>query len=436
MEDLLIIFVILAFFACVFIIIIIINIFTDGIKYPKLKKEFEDLKKEKTTLRQHKEYEIRELNRNYTKEIEDLHKQYRTKIFNLDSDFKDKIYNYTKEIEDLKAETKIKELQAKEKFLKNELEIKKELANYKLNPIMINLYNEYYEKVTKRHQDYFIYKTRPSIKSAEIIANFKNDYKNLQIENRQLKLILSQFIPDEEIDNKESKEESSFDVEEKAYKYVRLPKEQWEKLTYVEKLDVVLERYKNSWKDKLNIGLEFERYCGYLYEKKGYQVKYWGILNGKSDGGIDLVAKSKTKTLYIQCKYWGTSKTIRENTISQLFGSALKMALDNGETYETFIKKIKSEKIRIILLTKTEISEEAKSFCEKLNVIYQEKIEIKQNYPRVKLVYGEEKIFYIPTDLQYDNISFGSTNKEYGRAFTCKEAEEKGYRHCYRWRNL
>lgn len=299
---------------------------------------------------------------------------------------------------------------------------------------MNSIFEEYTEKRLNTYDEYFRYKKRPSIKTADFVKELKNEYKRLEKENRELNLLLSQFISDEEVNMNEGKEESSFDVEEKAYEYVKLSKEKWDNLNYIEKLDVVLERYKNSWKNKLNIGLEFERYCGYLYEKKGYQVKYWGILNGKTDGGIDLVAKNKTKTLYIQCKYWGTSKTIRENTISQLFGSALKMALDSGETYESFIKKIKMEKIRIILLTKTEISEEAKIFCEKLNVIYQEKIEINQNYPRVKLVYGEEKIFYIPTDLQYDNISFGSTNKEYGRAFTCKEAEEKGYRHCYKWK--
>lgn len=376
--------------------------------------------------------------RDYGYEIEILKKKLELEkkelIFNYELKLSKQQVEYENQITKLKDNKHIEAMKKKEKLLRTEFQVKKDLASYKLNPIMIKLYDDFFKKSIEDYQNYFSNKIRPSMKSAEILGEIKNDYKNLQIENRQLKLMLSEFIPDEETNTKEEKEESSFDVEEKAYKYGRLPKEQWEKLTYVEKLDVVLERYKNSWKDKLNIGLEFERYCGYLYEKKGYQVKYWGILNGKSDGGIDLVAKSKTKTLYIQCKYWGTSKTIRENTISQLFGSALKMALDNGETYETFIKKVKSEKIRIILLTKTEISEEAKSFCEKLNVIYQEKIEIKQNYPRVKLVYGEEKIFYIPTDLQYDNISFGSTNKEYDRAFTCKEAEEKGYRHCYKWR--
>ena len=382
-----------------------------------------------------------EKNKKLVKEYSEIYSNLLLKNHKLEEEKKE-LYNYNKilikeeqiKIEELRHKNELEKIKEERKNLLLETELKKELASYKINGVMNSIFEEYTEKRLNTYDEYFRYKKRPSIKTADFVKELKNEYKRLEKENRELNLLLSQFISDEEVNMNEGKEESSFDVEEKAYEYVKLSKEKWDNLNYIEKLDVVLERYKNSWKNKLNIGLEFERYCGYLYEKKGYQVKYWGILNGKTDGGIDLVAKNKTKTLYIQCKYWGTSKTIRENTISQLFGSALKMALDSGETYESFIKKIKMEKIRIILLTKTEISEEAKIFCEKLNVIYQEKIEINQNYPRVKLVYGEEKIFYIPTDLQYDNISFGSTNKEYGRAFTCKEAEEKGYRHCYKWK--
>ncbi|WP_278538627.1 restriction endonuclease [Fusobacterium varium] len=390
----------------------LIDTFKTGLKYPDMRKKMYILEKEKD-----------QLIHNFYAEKEKIINSYEKIIFSL----KEK-----KEIEEI--ETKERFLKEEEKSLKIQLAIKTDLSNFKLNNIMIEFYNDFFEKKIKNLENHFLYKKNPSLKSAQILSEIKKDYKNLQIENRQLKLALSEFIPDEEENTTVEKEDSSFDDEIKAYKYGRLPKEQWDKLTYVKKLDTVLERYKNSWKDKLNIGLEFERYCGYLYEKKGYQVKYWGILNGKADGGIDLIAKNKNKILYIQCKYWGNSKTIRENTISQLFGSALKMAIDNGETYDSFIKKVKSEKIRIILLTKTEISEEAKQFCEKLNIIYQEKVEINSNFPRVKLVYGEDKIFYIPTDLQYDNIIFSSTSKEYGRCHTCKEAENLGYRHCYKWR--
>ena len=325
---------------------------------------------------------------------------------------------------------KLKEIEALNQQNLLDMKIKKELSNYKLNQTMLDIFEEYTEKRLNGSINYFTLKKRPSLKSAEYIREIKDEYKELEKENRELKLILSQFISDEEMIGKE---ESSFDTEEKAYKYGKISKETWQKLSYIEKLDIVLEKYKNTWKDKLNIGLEFERYCGYTFEKAGFKVKYWGILNGKKDGGIDLVARKKEKTLYIQCKYWGNSKTIRENTISQLFGASLKMAIDEGENCETFMKKVKSKKIEMMLLTKTELSIEAKEFCKKLDVVYFENIEIK-DYPRVKLVEGTEKIFYIPTDLQYDNIVFNSTSKEYKRVVSCKEANDLGYRHCFKWR--
>lgn len=395
----------------------LIKIFKLGLETPNLINKLRNLENEKENLK-----------RNHWNEIEKLEKTFKNEKTKLINDYE--IY-----ITGLKYEKETKLIEAKERVLKLELEIKKDLVNYKLNNTMKILYNDFFEKGIKKMENHFLYKKHPSLKSAQLLSEIKEDYKRLQIENKELNLLLSEFIPDEEeISILKVKEKSSFDNELTAYKYGKLSKEQWNKLTYVEKLDIVLEKYRNSWKDKLNIGLEFERYCGYLYEKKGYQVKYWGILNGKADGGIDLIAKNKTKILYIQCKYWKTSKLIRENTIAQLFGSALKMAIDNGETYDSFIKKVETQQIRIILLTKTEISEEAKEFCKKLNVIYQEKIEIAPDYPRVKLVYGEDKIFYIPTDLQYDNIIFSSTNKEYSRSYTCKEAEKLGYRHCFKWR--
>lgn len=363
--------------------------------------------------------------KNLKVENEKLKNEEELKKIQLENDIeiakKDKAHK--RKLEKIEAETKQKEI---------DQQLKIELSQYKINSTMNKIFEEYTEKRLMKFENFFRTKKNPSMKSAEYIKEIKEEYKQLESENRKYSLILSEFF-DEEENTKEEMEANSFESEDEAYKYGKVEKEVWNNLSYIEKLDVVLERYKNTWKNKLNIGLEFERYCGYLYEKKGYQVKYHGILNGKADGGIDLIAKNKKETIYIQCKYWGNNKLIRENTISQLFGSALKMALDNGESYESFIQKIIENKISILLLTKTAISEEAKMFCEKLKVKYKESIEIDSEYPRVKLVYGEERIFYIPTDLQYDNINFGSTNKDYARAYSCKEAENLGYRHCFKW---
>lgn len=337
------------------------------------------------------------------------------------------------ELENLKSEL-IKEHEKKLKelsFIKNNLEAEKQMLDFKMNPAMKKIYNDFYEKHLASYEKYFRFKKNPSYKSADYVREIKAEFKELQLENRKLKLLLSEFIEDD--DKEDKKEEDFFNNEEKAYRYNRITKEEWKKLTYIQKLDLTVVRYREKWKNKLNIGLEFERYCGYLYEKSGYTVEYNGILKGKSDGGIDLIAYNKNKKIYIQCKYWSAHKQIRENTITQLFGSALKMAIDNGETYESFIERVKAEKIRIVLLTKTELSDDAKKFCSILNILYKENIEINSNYPIIKGVEGEERIFYIPTDFHYDNIKYKSTYKKYCRFKTCEEAERMGYRHCYKW---
>lgn len=365
--------------------------------------------------------------------------------------FEDVVRNKDKEIQNLKnnmanvkveteniiknIETEKNKLNEKLKFIKINFEAKECLLKYELNPRMVKIYNDFYEKHLKSYEEYFRFKKNPSYKSADYIKEIKSEYKRLQVKNKQLELLLSKFLEEKNENITETEKiENTFDDGERAYRYNKITKEEWAKLSYIEKLDLTVSRYKEKWKDKLNIGLEFERYCGYLYEKNDYKVDYNGILKGKSDGGIDLIASNKNKKIYIQCKYWSINKQIRENAITQLFGSALKKAIDDGETYNSFIEKLNSEKIRIVLLTKTELSLEAKLFCKKLNILYKEKIEINPNYPIVKGVSGEERIFYIPTDLQYDNIKYKSTSKEYCRFKTCKEAEQAGYRHCYKWR--
>lgn len=342
----------------------------------------------------------------------------------------------TRKKEDLdnKKEEYEKSILENEKERKN-LEFKESLLNYKLNSTMLKIYNDFYEKYLNEYIDFFSTKKNPSIKSSEYLKEIKTEFKETKIKTLKLELLLSQFI-DDEIEKeklKSEKEKNILDDSFSAHIYSQLSKEEWNRLTYIEKLDLIVKKYKERQKDKLNIGLEFERYCGYLYENEGYSVKYNGILKGKSDGGIDLIATKKDKILFIQCKYWGKDKMIRENTISQVYGSALKMSLDRGENYKSFIDKLFSKNIEILILTKTILSEEAKEFCEKLNVSFKENIEINQEYPIIKCVYGEEKIFYIPTDFQYDNIRFGSTYKKYSRVDSCKKASELGYRHAFRW---
>ena len=80
---------------------------------------------------------------------------------------------------------------------------------------------------------------------------------------------------------------------------------------------------------KVEIGKMYERYIGFLYETKGYDVFYHGITLGKGDLGRDLICKTPTETLIIQCKYWSQFKTIHEKHIFYFFGTIFEYKINN-----------------------------------------------------------------------------------------------------------
>ena len=114
---------------------------------------------------------------------------------------------------------------------------------------------------------------------------------------------------------------------------------------------------------------------------------------GMEDMGIDLLASKEEKNLVIQCKRWGAEKIVRENTVCQLFGSTAMMA------------------------------------------VYPVTNEDLEKYPCIKCNISKdgERIYHLPFDQQYDKISISGKD---GALYVCtaKEAEDKGFRHAYRWR--
>lgn len=282
------------------------------------------------------------------------------------------------------------------------------------------VYQEIFKEKLTKMEEFFMSKKHPSKKASEFIKESKEYITEIEIDNRKLRLALSHFVDGVEGYNELVQEKRMAGLEK------------YNELSDTEKKEKKLLKYQEKQKSLLEIGFAFERYYGYLMEEKGYSVKYHGILNGTGDGGIDLIAYDKKTTKYIQCKYWSNRKVIRENTVSQLYGSALNIELQQGSTMEKFIKDIKSGKVQLVLATKTVLSEEAKAFAKRLNIIYEEGIELK-DYPMVKLVEGENKVFYVPNDANYDKIIYESTTKKYGRCNTCKEAEDLGYRSEHKW---
>lgn len=56
--------------------------------------------------------------------------------------------------------------------------------------------------------------------------------------------------------------------------------------------------------EKIHAGEEYEKFIGKKYETSGYKVEYRGLILGKQDGGIDLVAENDEKVVLVQCKNW------------------------------------------------------------------------------------------------------------------------------------
>lgn len=203
-----------------------------------------------------------------------------------------------------------------------------------------------------------------------------------------------------------------------------IPDIEYEKMTPCERNQKALERYRESHKSNVQIGRLYERYIGYEYESKGYEISYYGALYGLEDLGRDLIAKKRGEILIIQCKYWSKEKRIRENAICQLYGTTIKYRLDHpGE-----------KKIKAVMVTSTICSDVAHKFAEFLGVEIIEK-KLYKNYPMIKCNISKdgEKIYHLPFDQQYDKIKIEPNKGEF-YAETCMEAELNSFRRAWRWR--
>lgn len=195
-------------------------------------------------------------------------------------------------------------------------------------------------------------------------------------------------------------------------------------LSPVERNQKALNRYIESHKSKVQIGRLYERFIGFEYEKQGYQVKYFGALEGKEDLGRDLIAQKGSTILIIQCKYWAKEKTIRENAICQLYGTGLKYKIEHkGNKY----------RIKNVLVTSTSCSEMAHEFAKALDIDIIENYPLK-NYPMVKCNIGKdgEKIYHLPFDQMYDRVKIEPEKGE-KYAENCLEAELLGFRRAFKW---
>ena len=204
-----------------------------------------------------------------------------------------------------------------------------------------------------------------------------------------------------------------------------LSKEEYHRLSSVERNQIALDRYWSRPKNKWQLGRDYERYIGYLFENNGYNVYYQGILEGFDDLGRDLICKKKEKTIIVQCKRWSKYKTIHEKHVNQLYGTFIKYTIDYP-----------NEKVEAILYTTTKLSDRAKEFAKYLSIGIDEEFQLDEKYPSIKCNISRrngEKIYHLPFDQQYDRTLIEEERNEC-YIDTVKKAENLGFRRAWRWR--
>jgi Holliday junction resolvase len=202
---------------------------------------------------------------------------------------------------------------------------------------------------------------------------------------------------------------------------------EYQKLSPCQRNQLALDRYfslrqKSAWL----AGAAYERFIGFLYEKEGFSVVYQGIKEGKNDLGIDLVCHKNNTFIIIQCKRWSVHKQIpiRENAIAQIYGAS---------RYFAYTRKIDIRQVTPMLVTSYKLSDCAREFADMLGVGYKENLHL-DKYPCIKCNISrtnKEKIYHLPFDSAYDNTIIEKNKGEFW-AFTCEEAESKGFRRAFK----
>ena len=201
-----------------------------------------------------------------------------------------------------------------------------------------------------------------------------------------------------------------------------LSPQEYRSLSSDDRLQLALERYSKRQKSNWQIGIEYERYVGYCYEKKGYRVRYNGATEGLEDMGRDLIISKDKKMYVIQCKRWSVEKTIHEKHIFQLYGTTILQKMEHPDCT-----------VGSLFITTTSLSDLAKSCADYLDITVVENFPLKE-YPLIKCNVSKDgdQIYHLPFDQQYDRVIINPSDGDF-YASTIAEAESKGFRHAWRW---
>lgn len=289
-------------------------------------------------------------------------------------------------------------------------------------------------------ETYLRTKKQPAIKAADVLKEYgkrlREAEKNAFICKGILEYYESLFpwlidfrdAPDDVITQAGVEDTSNDDPASKL-----LSRSEWSNLSKTEKFQKALDRYQARHKTNWEIGRDFERFVGYEYECEGWDVTFYGAIQGFEDMGRDLIVKKNNSIKIIQCKYWAKEKIIHEKHIFQLFGTCVSYSLNNGIINQKQTLQQQSV-VDGVFIASCSLSETAKMVASILGI---KVIEFKklEKYPCVKCNIGKngEKIYHLPFDQNYDKIKIEPNKGEF-YCKTIREAEDAGFRRAYKWR--
>jgi len=302
-------------------------------------------------------------------------------------------------------------------------------------PWLAEAISDYFLLKSKRIAESLTVKSHPAYRSAEKIKEEAKKRRIAEKQYRIAKYILQYYeslfpwlvdFRGEDIDDLIRSYIEKPQIEDEDIDPVRkwVTKSEYEKLSVTEKNQLALDRYWTKKKSKWDIGRDYERYIGYLYEKKGYSVYYQGIVKGLEDLGRDLVVtKEDNSVVVIQCKNWSKEKVIHEKHICQFKGTVLQYVIEEPS------KNVVAE-----FYTSTTLSDTAKKFAKALQIKVVEDFSL-QRYPSIKCNIARrtnEKIYHLPFDQQYDRTLIEAERNEC-YVETVAEAEKLGFRRAWKW---
>lgn len=294
-------------------------------------------------------------------------------------------------------------------------------------------------------------KLRPALSSAERVRELAKEKRTLQRQFRITRNLIKYYealfpwLPEfvgEDLDDlikQVAVGEKRRDEQDDPVRFY-LTKGEYDKLTPTQRNQRALDRYWQKKKTSWELGRDYERYVGYLYEQNGFSVYYQGIVAGLEDLGRDLIAKKPRQFKVIQCKYWARHKTIHEKHICQLFGTTLKYWLEQKKSVrkqepDFLASLIKHNEISGVFVTSTRLSDVAREFATELGVEVRENFPFQQ-YPSIKCNLSKrtgDRIYHLPLDQQYDRTVIEEEKNEC-YVETVAEAENLGFRRAWRWR--